>query len=596
MPANVMTLPRWALIGFLLFAGPARAAWDRFEIIEWQKRDAPRLAALRKIGVTAAALIANRDGTGTPLVQQTAAPRQAGLRWYIENIATDFYAPYHKFTPGKDVNWLFTEAQARYRANPGNDTALFRDPPLLDPAWRTRIARRLTDTVAEQKSAHPLYYSLGDETGIADLSAYWDFDLSPVSLAGFQTWLHGEYGSLAALNREWGTSYASWTTVRPELTRAAMRRADDNFAAWNDFKSWMDTAFAASLRFGTDAIHRADPKALSGIEGAQMPGWGGYDYTKLATAVDLMEVYDSGENLPILRALNPRLIPLATSFAGTPAEMHRIWRAVLRGARGLILWDEDDSIVRPDASPGPWAAAYAPLFAAMRGDIGDRMVAAAPVYDDIALLYSPVGFRVRWMLDHRAAGDAWMNRSAEIENEDNAWRAAMRDDMATLSQIGLRPHIVTPEQLSRAAPRVSVLILPHAIALSDAEAHVIESFIAHGGRVIADVPPGQFDGHGRGRRAPLRLTADIVAPADLGSVLKARPMFSVSNDADMFLFRSRGHLLLAVQRRAPGETSQPVTIDLKGRHARDIATGHAVAADGRVVLDRITPLFLQIDP
>ena len=108
--------------------------------------------------------------------------------------------------------------------------------------------------------------------------------------------------------------------------------------------------------------------ALSAIEGVQLPGWGGYDYAKLAHAVDVMEIYDSDENLPLIRSINPAVIPLITSFGATPADLHGIWRSVLRGARGLILWDEDNSIVRPDASPGPRAAAYAPIFAALRGD------------------------------------------------------------------------------------------------------------------------------------------------------------------------------------------------------------------------------------
>ena len=88
----------------LLLTSPAHASWDSFQIIEWQARDAARLATLRRLGVTAVAVIADRDGSGTPLDQQTAAPRQAGLRWYVENIATDFYASYHRYTPGREVN------------------------------------------------------------------------------------------------------------------------------------------------------------------------------------------------------------------------------------------------------------------------------------------------------------------------------------------------------------------------------------------------------------------------------------------------------------------------------------------------------------
>ena len=99
----------------------------------------------------------------------------------------------------------------------------------------------------------------------------------------------------------------------PELTDAALQRTDGNYSAWADFKAWMDVAFARAVRAGTDALHQADPDAFAGLEGAQVPGWGGYDYSLLAPAVDVMEIYDSGA-MELARAFNPNLIALRTSF------------------------------------------------------------------------------------------------------------------------------------------------------------------------------------------------------------------------------------------------------------------------------------------
>ena len=381
-------------------------AWDDYQIIQWQSRNEPVYAALKRLGVTAAMVMANRDGTGTPVEKQFAPMQAAGLSWYVENIATDFYSAYHRWFPNREVNWRFVEAQQRFQQNPDDETVFWRDPSFADPAWQQRIRDRLIATVHEQSRYHPLYYSLGDETGIADLTAFFDFDLSPGSLAGMRDWLRQGYGSLDALNAEWGTDFARWEDVRPETTRQAMRRADDNFAAWADFKAWMDVAFARALRMGTDAVHEADPSALAAIEGVQIPGWGGYDYSLLVDAVDVMEVHD----LPLAHSLNPRLVTLTTSFGSRPQDIHAIWRDLLAGSRGLILWDSENAIVRDDATTGEQGLAYAETFAEIRGGIGAMLIASEPHVDPVAILYSPASFRTQWMLEQKPKGDAWMTQ------------------------------------------------------------------------------------------------------------------------------------------------------------------------------------------
>ena len=99
---------------------------------------------------------------------------------------------------------------------------------------------------------------------------------------------------LAALNAEWGTSYADWDAIQPETTRQTMRRGDDNFAAWNDFKTWMDTSYADALRFGTTPCIARTRRARAGWRGAD-PAGAAMNYTKLADVVDVMELYVGNE-------------------------------------------------------------------------------------------------------------------------------------------------------------------------------------------------------------------------------------------------------------------------------------------------------------
>ena len=577
---------------------PASAdQWPGYPIIEWQPRNPAQLATLKRIGVTAAAVIADRDGTGTPLSVQTAPLLQAGLGWYIENAATDFFSAYHRWTPGRPANWRFVALQQQYRANHNDLAALIRDPGLSDPAWQARIDARLAAIVHQQERYHPLYYSLGDETGIADLTAFWDFDFSPPSLAAMRVWLRSQYASLDALNAEWGTHFTTWDAVRPETTIEAMRRTDGNFAAWSDFKAWMDVAFAMAVRRGTDAVHAADPHALAAIEGAQIPGWGGYDYTHLAHAVDVMEMYDGGENLPIARSLSPRLIVLTTSFGAEPQDIFAIWRELLRGSRGLILWDEDNSIVRPDGTLGARGTAYAPLFAELPR-VASLIAGAAPRVDPIAILYSPASFRIQWMLDHQPQGDAWIERGSEKEWEDDALRIALRRYVEDLSLLGLAPHYVSAAMLPRL--RDKVLILPDALALSPDDARAIAAFAAHGGLVIADRTPGDYDAHGRRLPHPdlppgaIRLIAPehrAALAALLGKAGIAAP-FRVSPPQDIAIsaFSAGPRTIVALQRRSPGETSEQVTLTLPSRMTiTDIRNGRQLGR-ARTIAVTIGPL------
>ena len=123
----------------------------------------------------------------------------------------------------------------------------------------------------------------------------------------------------------------------------------------------MDIAFARALKSGSDAVHAADPGAVSAIEGAQIPGWGGYDYSRLATSVDAMELYAYGRH-PDRALLQPGTHTADDSFSSGPAEAHRVWRELLRGTRGLVLWDDKQEFVGEDGSLGDRGRAAAPYF------------------------------------------------------------------------------------------------------------------------------------------------------------------------------------------------------------------------------------------
>ncbi len=620
--APVTALARACLVLMAVLHGAAARAderWDRWQLLLWQDRTAAQLAGLPLLGFTGTKL---RATNGDVDADELARRLSLGLPFYLENLATDFYAPYHRFLPGRSVTALFDAAKARRRADPADWSVFVREPSLSDPAWRERVRSRLDRVVRSQRGNRPLFYNLGDETGIGDLAAAWDADLAPASLDGFHAWLRTQYPSLDALNAEWGTQYPSFDAAEPELTDAALRRTDGNFAQWSDFKAWMDVAFAGAVRMGTDAVHAADPGAWAALEGAQVPGWGGYDYTLLAPAVDVMEIYDYGEALDLAQAFNPALIPLRTSFAVGPRERHAVWRNLLHGGRGEVVWDEADDVVAADGSPGPRGLELAALARAI-GPVASALRAAAPDPDPVAVLYSPASFRVRWLLDRQGGDRDWAARDAEREYDDNAWRASRRVLLRRLAELGVQPQFVSGAMLQAGelvARGIKVLFLPHAIALSDAEVAAVASFGAAGGTVLADTEPGLFDGHGRRRAAPplpgvshpqaARPDAEDAAPATLdalagllreaGAEPRVRllgPDRQQATGVEARWFRGPQGSILALQAGRPWGAPPQVTIRLPSPAAlSDLRAGDAPRSTDTLdlALDGIEPTVLLL--
>jgi hypothetical protein len=502
---------------------PSRAAgdpWSDYNVIMWQPHRAEQCAALKDIGITAGAVIpADRDNPAASLHEQISPFLACGLRWYVENIATDFYAAYHRWSPDHPVNWRFVEAKRAYQENPHNPAAVRREPSLSDPRWLATIRARLAKTVRTYRANRPLYYNLADEPGIADVSAFWDFDFSSDSLTDMRHWLRQQYGSLARLNRQWDSHFADWNAVTPMTTAAAMQRRDENYSAWSDFKAWMDVAFARALATGTRAVHAADPTARAAFEGGQIPGWGGYDYSRLAKAVDVMELYDGGGNIEILRSLNPGAIVLTTSFAKGPREIHEIWRELLRGSRGVILWDPQQEVVTADGTVGDRGRDLATTLRDIRSGLGSLFIHSQRETAPVAILYSPASMRVQWMLAWRSKGDAWSARDASSVYEDeSAVRSSMTRFFGLLRHIAIEPRVLAPESIEKGElqrDKFRVVILPRVLALSRAAARQIRRFVAAGGVVIVDGEPGRFDQHGRRwQKPPLADFFRIVSASD----------------------------------------------------------------------------------
>ena len=471
---------------------PERTWWD-YIIMMWQQYSRTDFATLKTLGINGGEY-GGKSRTPPDFLLDN------DLRWYAENIATDFYSEYHRWYSDRPTNWKFTWVKELYKKDPASKEAFKRHPSLTDAEWLQKIHDRLVESAKFFAPYRPVFYSLGDETGIADLAAFWDFDFSDESLVPMRKWLQVRYGTLSALNRQWGTDFSSWELVAPPTTSEAIRRTDDNFSSWADFKQWMDIAYSRALKMGMDAVRSVDPHAYVGIGGAQMPGWGGYDYFLMTQSLSAIEPYDIGNNIEIIRSLNPGMAVVTTAFAHGPWEKHRVWYELLHGSRGLIIWDDKNEFVTKEGKVGARGREVEPYYTELRNGIAAMLINSERLADPIAIHYSQSSMRTEWMLVQKPNGDAWMNRGARTGRTDNEFLRLRESYCRLIEDLGLQYNFVAYGQIEQGEllkRGYRALILPHSTSLSMAEAYAMREFVEQGGVLIADGNPGAFDEHSR---------------------------------------------------------------------------------------------------
>src|SRR5262249_26226207 len=161
------------------------------------------------------------------------------------------------------------------------------------------------------------------------------------------------------------------------------------------------------------------------------------------------------------------------SFRGGAEELYRLWRLVLRGVRGLVVWDSDHDFVTTDGGLGERGREAAGFAREVGSGLGTLLIASKRHVDPIAILYSPASIRVQWLLDRIATGEDWTQRNASAEYADDAIRIATRNFARALEHMGLQHRFVSPAQIATGELRhgtLRALILPRTIAMSAREA------------------------------------------------------------------------------------------------------------------------------
>lgn len=418
-----------------------------------------------------------------------------------------------------DVAWI---PYTTYIKNKLNNETITYDGCWNDLAVQTK---RIADLAAMHLPArrHGVFvYSLGDEGDVAGSC------LHPACLAAYRRFLQRGYGTIAALNVSWGTTFASFDAVTlsaigkerdigdleddPEADRQQYDNDEQaafkagNYPRWYDRVAFQrDNLLQYCLRY-RDAYRAMDPKARTGFEGSSGAPFGlGADVEGICREMQFWGPYGSNAD-ELLNALAPRAL-VRSNWLGYDREpeglLQVFWRTLTRGSDSNFFWmcagvGSYHGFIAPDYAPFPETKALLGDTQIVRDGLGDLLLRSTRLDDGIALYYSmpaecAAGIGVGATFGTVKAPGNFSNHAAA----QAAWHRIIREQ-------GLQFTYVTDRMLA-AAPldpaRMKVLILPRAEAMSDAAAAAIRAYVQAGGTVIADVRPGLYNDHCKRRPA-----------------------------------------------------------------------------------------------
>jgi len=308
-------------------------------------------------------------------------------------------------------------------------------------------------------------------------------------------------------------NFKTWSEVRSFLNRYYKELGEVssvkgwNASPWSDFRNFMDSTFADAVLRAATVCKTEDPRARCATEGGQAPfAFGWYNYEQVLRAVDVIEPYNIGNNVEVVRSLKPQVIMLSTySYEhklGTPLTendllqrrqaVRNVWWNLFHSHRGNIVWDDlEDGLAFVDLKTGqltPSAETFFSVFHELRNGIGMLIMNSERTRDEIAIHYSHPSVQAHWLLENVKKAREWMVNTVDAPTDSrfiavrNSWTKLIEDlhfqyDFVSATQVAAG---VLPQG------RFRVLILPESIAIGPAEADEIREFVRAGGTVVAD--------------------------------------------------------------------------------------------------------------
>ena len=361
----------------------------------------------------------------------------------------------------------------------GDRKYLVRPVCASDPAVIRRNHTMIARTLKRYEGYGLRYALISDEASLAGSHATrFDFCFGPHCLKAFREDLRHTYPSVAALNREWGTSFARWGDVTPMTEEQIKTRA--NLAPWLDHRMSMIRIMYRFLGRHRSHGKRVDPLARYGIISLGMPFTTGVDFTM---TVPVFEFISGQVGDEMLRSLATGELggtrPVGRNLRGIECE-HNTWRCLFHFLNGGQYYAP---VLMPDFTLGQQAKDAAKATRRLRRGLGKYVRSLARDNSGVGVYYSQPSF---------LAACAY-GVEETVRNQHLSLQRVLEDIGLQYDYIGYR--YVSKGKLGKSG--LKVLVLSNGFALSAKEAKEILDFARRGGTVVCDVAPGVLNEHGR---------------------------------------------------------------------------------------------------
>ncbi len=381
-----------------------------------------------------------------------------------------------------NLGLIANENRDIYRGDIPSDPV--RNPCFNDPKEIKRATEGTQNSLRQNQARYyaMIYHELGDEQFLGSTVCY-----SEHCLAKFRTYLQAQYGTVARLNEEWGTNYASFDEATPVQKEPVAN--SDNLSQWLDHKMFMSGVYAHDFVGRREELIRRDvPNAQIGLSGTQVPGYG-YDWAQMMKHITCLSYY-SGVQTTLVNdfALPGTLLGRWTGgYVGSEkvCEVYQRsphWGNLFKGAN--TAWNWHGSAYNGDGSPTGNLVVFSEEFRLLKRGLAKLLLTADNETRPIAILYSQPSLFTA------------MNGGigiADWQNTQTGWDELLRDLKYSFRFVTYE-ELAAPEFPSRGFKTV---ILPMSLALSNAERENLVKAAENGATIIADIAPGRYDAHGK---------------------------------------------------------------------------------------------------